>query len=140
VRTAASVLLNPDQRATLLRLARQRSLSARLAERARIVLLAANGLKNNQIAAQLRITPEKAARWRNRFVAGGIAALERDAPRPGRNRRITERQIRKVLDVTLHQKPANAAHWSSRTMARTAGISEASVRRIWRAHNMKPHP
>jgi transposase len=108
-------------------------------ERARIVLLAAEGLENKQIARRMGVTPEKAARWRDRFLAGGIVALEKDAPRPGRTRTITNRRVKKVVEMTLHQKPARATHWSTRTMAAAAGISEASVRRIWRAHGLKPH-
>jgi len=103
------------------------------------VLLAAEGLENKQIARRMRVTPEKAARWRDRFLAGGIVALEKDAPRPGRTRTITNRRVKKVVEMTLHQKPARATHWSTRTMAAAAGISEASVRRIWRAHGLKPH-
>jgi transposase len=113
MRTAAPVELNPEQRVALERNARQRSLPARLVERARIVLWASEGLENKQIAAEMGIMPEKAARWRNRFLEGGLAALEKDAPRPGRTRIITERQVKKVVKMTLHQKPANATHWSS---------------------------
>jgi transposase len=139
MRVAAPVELSPEQRTALERMARQRSLPARLVERARIVLLAADGLENRQIAQRLRITPEKAARWRSRFLAGLISALQKDAPRPGKPRTITDHTVKKVVEMTLHQKPANATHWSTRTMARAAGISEASVRRIWRAHGLKPH-
>ena len=110
-----------------------------MVERARIVLLAAEGLENKQIARRMGVTREKAARWRDRFLAGGIVALEKDAPRPGRTRTITNRRVKKVVEMTLHQKPARATHWSTRTMAAAAGISEASVRRIWRAHGLKPH-
>jgi len=139
MRTAPLVELNSEQRTALERLARQRSAPARVVERARIVLLAAEGLENKQIARRMRVTPEKAARWRDRFLAGGIVALEKDAPRPGRTRTITNRRVKKVVEMTLHQKPARATHWSTRTMAAAAGISEASVRRIWRAHGLKPH-
>ena len=139
MRTAAAVELNPEQRQALERTARARSMPARLVERARIVLLAPEGLENKQIAQQMNMTPEKAARWRNRFLAGSIAALEKDAPRPGRTRIIIERKVKRVVEMTLHDKPANATHWSTHTMARAAGISEASVRRIWRAHGLKPH-
>ena len=139
MRTAPRVELSPEQRTALEQLARQRSAPARVVERARIVLLAAEGLENRQIALRMAITPEKAARWRNRFLEGGIAALQKDAPRPGRTRTITDRRVKKVVEMTLHQKPANAMHWSTRTMAAAAGISEASVRRIWRAHGLKPH-
>jgi transposase len=139
MRTAPAIFLSPEQRTTLERLARQRSLPARVVERARIVLLAAESLENRQIGARMGITPEKVARSRKRFLEGGIAALEKDAPRPGRTRVITERQVKKVVDMTLHERPANATHWSTRTMAAAASISEASVRRIWHAHGLKPH-
>ena len=139
MRVAAPVELSPEQRSALERMARQRSLPVRLVERARIVLLAAEGLENNQIARRMYITPEKVARWRNRFLAGGIAALEKDAPRPGKPRTITNREVKSIVEMTLHEKPSNATHWSTRTMARAAGISEASVRRIWHAHGLKPH-
>src|ERR1700760_3183167 len=130
MRTAPPIELSSEQRTALQRLARQRSAAARVVERARVVLLAAEGLENKQIVRRMGITPEKAARWRKRFLAGGIAALQKDAPRPGRTRTITDRRVKKVVEMTLHQKPANATHWSTRTMA-AAGISEASVRRIW---------
>lgn len=139
MRTAPRIVLNPETRTALERMARRRSGPARGVERAQIVLLAAEGLENKQIAVRMAITPEKAARWRNRFLAGGIAALLKDAPRPGRTRSITDRRVKRVVEMTLHQKPTNATHWSTRTMAVAAGISEASVRRIWRAHGLKPH-
>jgi transposase len=139
MRTAAAVDLSSEQSQCLERMARGRSLSARVVERARIVLLAAEGLENQQIASRMSMTPEKVARWRNRFLAGGTAALEKDAPRPGRTRTITDRKVKKVVESTLREKPVNATHWSTRSMAQAAGISEASVRRIWRAHGLKPH-
>ena len=139
MRIAAAVVLNPEQRQALERMARARSMPARLVERARIVLLAADGMENKQIARRMNLTEKKTARWRSRFLAGGIAALQKDAPRPGKPRTIADRQVKRVVDMTLHQKPANATHWSTRTMASAAGISEASVRRIWHAHGLKPH-
>jgi transposase len=68
-----------------------------------------------------------------------LAGLEKDAPRPGRIARISLRRIRAVVEATLHTKPANATHWSTRTMAKAQGISETTVRRIWKLHNFKPH-
>lgn len=139
MRIAAAVALNPEQRQALERIARARSMPARLVERARIVLLAADGMENKQIARRMNLTEKKTARWRSRFLAGGIAALQKDAPRPGKPRSITDGQVKRVVEMTLHQKPANATHWSTRTMAKAAGISEATVRRIWHAHGLKPH-
>lgn len=139
MRVARRVVLNPDQREVLEQRARARSLPARMVERARIVLRAAGGVQNKDIAAELGITPEKAARWRERFLQGGLVALEKDAPRPGRTPTITSAKVQEVIAKTTQEKPANATHWSTRTMAKVAGLSEASVRRIWRAHGLKPH-
>jgi transposase len=110
-----------------------------MVERARIVLRAAAGKQDKQIARELAITPEKAARWRNRFLDGGLTALEKDAPRPGRTPAITSAIVQQVVEKTTQKKPANATHWSTRSMAQAVGISEASVRRIWHAHGLKPH-
>ena len=139
MRVARSVVLDKGEKEALAQLARGRSLPARLVERARIVLRAAAGLQDQQIASELGITPEKAARWRNRYVDGGIQALGKDAWRPGRPRTITDAQVAEVIQKTTQGKPANATHWSTRTMAAAAGLSEASVRRIWHANGLKPH-
>src|SRR5690242_18771162 len=139
MRIAPAITLSSDQHAALEQWARSRSLPARVVERARIVLLAAEGRQDKQIAAAMKITPKKVSRWRSRFLTLGIAGLERDASRPGRTPSITAGLARRVVRLTTQQKPANATHWSTRSMARTVGISEASVRRIWRRHGLKPH-
>jgi len=139
MRIAAAVVLDEQERSTLEQLARGRSLPARLVERARIVLRAAAGLQNGRIAEELGITPEKVARWRNRYLAGGIAMLEKDASRPGRPRKITPARTAEVIRKTTQDKPFNATHWSTRTMAAASGVSETSVRRIWHANGLKPH-
>ena len=139
MRVAPAVVLTETQRATLESWARGRSIPARLVERARIVLQAAEGRQDAQIAELLSLPRQKAARWRKRFLALGLAGLERDAPRPGRPARITPEQVQDVVALTTQTRPTNATHWSTRTMAKAAGISEASVRRIWKAHGLKPH-
>ena len=139
MRVARPVVLEADQQQDLETRARARSASARSVERARIVLLANAGLQDQQIAARLKITPEKAARWRNRFLDGGVSALEQDAPRPGRTPTITPAQVQDVVRMTTREKPGNATHWSTRTMAEATGLSEKSVRRIWHKHGLKPH-
>ena len=83
--------------------------------------------------------PEKAARWRKRFLDGGLTALDKDAPRPGRTPTITPAKIQEVVRKTTQEKPGNATHWSTRSMAQAAGLSEKSVRRIWHKHGLKPH-
>ena len=139
MRVARPVVLGVDQEAELRTRSRARSAPARSVERARIVLLAAEGMQDQQIATQLKITPEKAARWRNRFLDGGLAALDKDAPRPGRTPTITPATVKDVIRKTTQEKPSNATHWSTRTMAAATGLSEKSIRRIWHKHGLKPH-
>ena len=139
MRVARPVVLDKQSREALEQIARGRSLAARLVERARIVLRAAGGQLDRQIAAELSITPEKAARWRNRYLDGGIEALKKDASRPGRPRTITETRTAEVIQKTTQEKPFNGTHWSTRTMAAATGLSETTVRRIWHANGLKPH-
>ena len=139
MRVARAAVLDKQEKGMLEQIARGRSLPARLVERARIVLGAASGMQDQQIASELGITPEKAARWRNRYLDGGIDALEKDASRPGRPRTITGARITEVIRKTTQEKPFNATHWSTRTMAATTGLSETTIRRIWHANGLKPH-
>ena len=139
MRIAPLVQLSQEQRATLEKATRSMSGSVRFAQRAKIIVLAAEGRQDIAIAQALGITRQKAARWRARFVALGIDGLRRDAFWPGRKKQIGPDQTKAVVQRTLEQRPANAAHWSTRTMARATGLSEASVRRIWKAHGLKPH-
>lgn len=139
MRVARAVTLTPEQRQNLEANARARSLPVRLVERSRIVLMAAAGKQDQEIATVLGITPKKAARWRARFLTKGLPGLAKDAPRPGRPPTIRAAQISTIVRKTTQEKPVNATHWSTRLMAAEAGVSEASVRRIWRAHGLKPH-
>ena len=136
MRVAPPVALNAEQRSKLMIYARGRSVPKRMVERANIVLRAAEGKQDREIAAALHIGRHTVARWRMRFLKLGIAGLEKDAPRPGRTPRIDPEEI---VRKTTQEKPPNVTHWSTRTMARAAGLSEASVRRIWHAHGLKPH-
>ena len=115
-----------------------RRASARSVERAWIVLLAGAGLQDQQIAARLNITPETAARWRNRFLDLGLMALFQNA-RPGRPPTITPAKVQEVIRKTTQERPINATPWSTRRMANAAGLSEKRVRRIWHKHGLKPH-
>lgn len=104
-----------------------------------MILLAAEGKQNLQIAETLSISEQKAARWRWRFLAKGLPGLEKDAPRPGRLPSITPDKVAEVVRLTTLEKPAHATHWSARSMADEAGISDTSVLRIWHANEPKPH-
>jgi transposase len=107
--------------------------------RARIVTMAADGVASQDIAKLLGASRPTVQLWRQRFLALRVGGLEKDAPRPGRNPRIPPEKINAVVEATLHSTPRNATHWSTRSMAQAQGLSEASVRRIWRQHNLKPH-
>jgi transposase len=139
MRVAPQIVLTQDQKQTLQQWARGRSLPARKVERARVVLMAAAGKQDLEIAAEIGISNQKAARWRKRFLQFGLAGLEKDAPGRGRKPTITPGQVQEVISKTTQEKPANATHWSTRTMAEAAGLSEKSVRRIWHKHGLKPH-
>ena len=139
MRIARPVKLTRQQQEQLQATAEGRRTSVRLAERARIVLLAAQGLQDKQIAARLGIDRITAAQWRNRYLEHGFDALAKDAPRAGRPRSISANKVQKIVDHTTQTKPANATQWSTRSMARVMGVSEATVRRIWKAHGLKPH-
>lgn len=139
MRVAPSVVIDSSQKAILEQWARSRSLPARQVERAQIMLLAAEGNTDLEIADQLGIGNHKVARWRKRFLKLGLSGLEKDASRRGRKPAIPVSVKLEVIHKTTQCSPANATHWSTRTMASEMGISEATVRRIWHANGLKPH-
>ncbi|MGH9892269.1 MAG: IS630 family transposase [bacterium] len=139
MRTAAPIWLSPTERSALTTWAQGRRVPFRLVQRARIVQLAAEGVSNQDIARKLDISRPTVQLWRERFLALRVAGLEKDAPRPGRLPRIPERTVRAVVEATLHTTPSAATHWSTRRMAKAQGLSEATIRRIWKRHHLKPH-
>jgi transposase len=139
MRRAKSIVLEPERREELERLARGRRVPVRLAERARVVLLAADGKDNQEIAEAMGMSRQKAGRWRDRYAELGLAGIERDAPRPGRKRRVGEERRAAVVRKTLGETPEGHTHWSRSTMAAATGLSASTVGRIWREHGLKPH-
>jgi transposase len=139
MRVAPRIELSDEQRTALEVWANGRKTPVRVAERARVVLLAAEGKQNLEIAETLTISVQKAARWRWRFLTKGLPGLEKDAPRPGRLPTIAPDTVAEVVRLTTLEKPAHATHWSTRSMAQEVGISDTSVLRIWHAHGLKPH-
>ncbi|MGH8568514.1 MAG: IS630 family transposase [Gammaproteobacteria bacterium] len=138
-RQAAPIVLSPEEAATLGAWARSRSLAVRQVQRARIVQLAAAGVESQEIARTLGVSRPTVQLWRQRFLALRVEGLVKDAPRPGRIPQIAEGRVRRIVEATLHTKPANATHWSARTMAAAQGVSAATVQRIWSRHHLKPH-
>ena len=139
MRIAPGIELTEQERKILMDLSRGKKVSVRLAERSAIVLLAAQGQENIAIAARLKITRQKVARWRDRYAAQGIQGIEMDAPRCGRIPKIPSATKKQVIHKTLHEKPAAATHWSRSTMAAATGLSDSTIGRIWKAHGLKPH-
>ena len=139
MRIASAIALPIETRRQLEKQMRGRSTPVRVALRSRIVLLAADGLQNKQIAAQMRVTPRMVALWRGRFISLGVDGLLKDAPRPGRTPLISATIVSEVIAKTTQSTPVNATHWSRSTMARAMSISDSTVGRIWRANGLKPH-
>jgi transposase len=139
MRRAITIELGDSERATLERLRRGRSVPVRLAERAAVVLHAADGLENKTISQLMGVSRQKVGRWRLRYSEHGLPGIEKDAPRPGRHRRISEKQRASVVRKTLNETPKGQTHWSRATMSKATGLSESTIGRIWREHGLKPH-
>jgi transposase len=117
---------------------RRASTAQALALRARIVLGAAQGLSNREVARRTRVTAQTVGKWRSRFIERRLDGLL-DEPRPGAPRKIGDAKIEALIAKTLHEKPRNATHWNSRAMAKAMGVSQTSVVRVWRAFALQPH-
>ena len=135
---AVEVVLSDEERAQLEAWTRRRTSAQALAQRSRIVLAAADGLTNTEIAEQVGVSRNTAAIWRARFVAHRLDGLT-DEPRPGRPRTISDEQVDLVINRTLESTPKDATHWSTRSMAREVGLTQTAVSRIWRAFGLQPH-
>ena len=136
MRVAPKIELTDEERAALTKLIRSKLTSVRLAQRARIVLLAAQGLQNKEIAGQLDVGRVQVSRWRERFSELRLAGIERDLPRGAPPVKV---DVARLVELTTQSTPEAATHWSTRTMGQALGVSAASVSRHWRAHGLKPH-
>ena len=136
-RPKLELALSPAQKQELQRLLKAPSTPQKRVRRARIVLLAAQGLESSRIAQELRTSPTTVGLWRQRFIDLGLAGLE-ESPRPGRPSTIDPAKARRAITEVV-QPPKNRARWSTRTMARELGLSKNTVQRLWRANDLKPH-
>jgi len=125
--------------AQLEQIARQGRTPQKVVCRARIVLMLANHEPPSAVADDLQISRMTVRLWADRFVRDGVAGLLRDASRPGRRKRITPDQVHAVVDATLNTRPPAATHWSSRPLAKAQGLSDGTIRKIWRQHGLQPH-
>ncbi len=131
--------MSDSQRATLEQLSRSQTAAHRQVQRAKALLLAADGVANTRISAEVGVTPVTVRAWRARFEEEGLARLGQVREGRGRKARISEEQVRAIVHDTLHTTPEGETHWSCRTMAKHAGVSSATVQRIWSNLGIKPH-
>lgn len=139
MRTSRHVLITEQDRIALEQVVRSGKTPQKVALRARIVLLSADGVPTGEIMARWGTTAPTITRWRNRYEAAGVPGLLQDRSRPGRKRRIDAATVRAVVERTLQEKPPGATHWSTRSLAKVVGVSDTTVQRIWKAHGLKPH-
>ena len=134
----AELVLSDEERDTLQRWARRPTTAQALALRCRIVLACAQGSSNTEVADQLGVNRMTVGKWRARFLTDRLNGLH-DEPRPGGPRSIGDDDVERVIVKTLEETPRDATHWSTRSMAQAAGMSQSAVSRIWRAFGLKPH-
>jgi transposase len=137
-RKASAIKLSEDERDVLGRLIRRRKVARADAQRAEIIVRAAEGLNNCEIAAAVGVTRQTVRTWRERFARHRLDGLS-DEPRCGAPRKIGDDRIDEIVTKTLEAKPTDATHWSTRDMAKASGVSASSVHRIWRAFSLQPH-
>ena len=139
MRVAQALVISDDDRPVLKRWSRGRRVPARLVLRAKIVLLAAAGTLNKDIAAELNTGMKTICLWRNRFAKSGLAGIEKDAPRGGRPATARAALAADIVRKTTTQKPPAATHWSTRSLAAELDTSPSMVQRVWKAHHLQPH-
>lgn len=139
MRIAPKIELNEEERKALRRLATGRRTEVRVAQRAKVILSAARGLENREIAQELALTRETVGRWRSRYAEKGLEGITKDLPRGGRKPTKRSKMESLIIRKTTQDRPANATHWSTRTLAANLGVSQAMVHRVWKANGLKPH-
>lgn len=137
-RPVIAIELSAVDRSELQHLSRQRKIASDMKIRAMIILLAAEGMSNVSIAAQVGYSAQTVGKWRKRFAANGIAGLY-DEQRPGAPRKYGDDVIESIIATTLEQKPKAASHWSTRLMAEHVGLSKSMISNVWRAFRLQPH-
>ena len=137
VPTAVLIELSDDERGRLEAWSRRRKTAQALALRSRIVLAAADGLANGEIAERERVSRPTVTKWRNRFSERRLEGLL-DEPRPGRPRTVSDEQVEQIVVTTLESTPKNATHWSTRSLAGHLGLSQDAVWRTWQAFGLQP--
>ena len=130
--------LSSDERESLERWKRRPTTAQALALRSRIILRCSEGKTNTVVAGEIGLAKQTVGKWRARFIERRLDGLL-DEPRPGGPRSITDTDVERVVTLTLETTPADATHWSTRSMAARTGLSQSAISRIWRAFALQPH-
>ena len=138
-RIAETIILTEKEQTIINKWAKSKTLPVRIVQRARIIQMAAQNYENIQIASKLGMSHPTVQLWRDRFLSFRLPGLEKDAPRPGRMPKVSHKKVMAIVNATLHTTPSDATHWSTRTMAKNQGVGHATVQRIWKQYNLKPH-
>jgi transposase len=133
------LVIGDEQREVLEKLSGSRTAAHREVQRARVLLMAGEGMASTRIAAQLGLSATTVAAWRERFEQEGLKAFAGVRPGRGRKPSIPSEKVAEIVHATLHEKPAGETHWSCRSMAKAHDVSPATVQRIWSARGLKPH-
>ena len=139
MRRAVKIELVDDERTTLVKWSRGKRTQARVVDRAKMILLAADGLQNKEIAEERGTSQQCVGKWRNRFAKHRLAGIEKDLPRGGRKPSVRSRLEATIVRKTTQEARENATQWSVRSMAKAVGTSKATVQRVWRDNGLKPH-
>ncbi|MDO9439140.1 IS630 family transposase [Hydrogenophaga sp.] len=139
MRVAEMIELDAQTERELRALSKGRRVEARVQQRASVILLAAEGWQNKDIADRVMLDRRQVAMWRRRFIEGGLEALRQDAVRTGRTPSVTQALETHIVSTTLHERPPDATQWSSRSLAAHLGLSATTIRRVWQRNGIKPH-
>ena len=134
-----ALVMSDAQREILESLAKSQAAVHREVTRAKALLLAADGLASTAVAYEVGVSPSSVVAWRSRFAEEGLAKLGRVRPGRGRKPQIPAEKIDEIVRLTQESKPEGETHWSCRSMAKAAGVSPATVQRVWSARGLKPH-
>lgn len=137
MRVAEPIELDVKTERALRTLAKGRRVEARVQQRACVILLAAQGWQNKDIAIEVRLDRRQVALWRRRFIEGGVDALLQDAPRAGRSPSVTLALESHIVRTTLQVQPLEGSCWSTRSLAAYLGLSASTIRRVWQRNGIK---
>jgi transcriptional regulator with XRE-family HTH domain len=133
------ITVSESDRETLEKWVKSRSVGEKRKQRAKIVLMSAEGMSTQELMRKLKVSNPTLNRWRRRYLEGGVAALEKGKSRPPGKAPLAPEKVQEVLALTLTGKPVGATHWSCRSMAEQVGVSKTTINRIWNSHQLKPH-